>query len=64
MFELWVSVHRLTEVNISLKLNKNRLKGSGDRGNTEVRADRQTDGRTDRRRALLIPLLLRGGGLK
>ena len=60
MFELWVSVHRLTEV----KLNKNRLKGSGDRGNTEVRADRQTDGRTDRRRALLIPLLLRGGGLK
>ena len=47
MFELWVSVHRLTEVNISLKLNKNRLKGSGDRGNTEVRADRQTDGRTD-----------------
>ena len=64
MFELWVSAHRLTEVNISLKLNENRLKSSGDRRNTDVCADRQTDVRTDRRRALLIPLSLRGGRLK
>ena len=63
MVKLWVSAHRLTEVNSSLKLNKNLSKGSGD---TEKYEDTcgQTDGRMDRRMALLIPLSLRGGDLK
>ena len=62
MVELWVSAHRLTEVNISLKLNENLSKGSGD---MEKYGDtcRQTDGWTDEGHHY-SPLSLRGGDLK